>query len=223
MDIPAKTETPIDTSSLVDKVYGYLLKKLIEGDLKYGDVLNIKKLSEELTVSTMPVREALKRLEYEKIVEIKPRSSCQIRIPSKTEIREIYELREVLELYAIRKFRGNHDPSRLARIREITDQMQTVEQELEEKVKIKKAIYLDREFHAEICRLADNDQLNSFYYQLNLHLNMTMIHERTYIPLREVYYPSHAEILKCLENETNGEELYVCVKKHFDNVKNYLF
>jgi len=223
MDMTARTDTPIDTSSLVDKVYGYLLKKIIEGELKYGDALKIKKLSEELAVSTMPVREALKRLEYEKIVEIKPRSSCQIRIPSKTEIREIYELREVLELYAIQKFREHHDASRLARIREITRQMQTVEKEPEEEVRIKKAIYLDREFHAEICKLADNDQLNSFYYQLNLHLNMTMIHERTYIPLKKVYYPSHAEILRCLENKTNGDELYDCVKKHFDNVKNYLF
>jgi DNA-binding GntR family transcriptional regulator len=204
-------------------VYGYLLKKIIEGELKYGDVLNIKKLSEELAVSTMPVREALKRLEYEKIVEIKPRSSCQIRIPSKIEIREIYELREVLELYAIRKFRDQHDASRLVRIREITDLMKTVEQEPDEESRVKKAIILDRQFHAEICRLADNRQLNSVYDQLNLHLNMTMIHEKTYIPLRDVYYQSHAEILRCLEKKTNGEELDACVRKHFDNVKGYLF
>lgn len=223
MDKQLNSDTPIDTSSLVDKVYGYLLKKIIEGDLKYGDTLNIKKLSEELAVSTMPVREALKRLEYEKIVEIKPRSSCQIRIPSKTEIKEIYELREVLELFAIRKFRENHDPSRLDRLREVTKQMEQVRNEPEDDVRIKRAIYLDREFHTEICKLADNNQLNSVYYQLNLHLNMTMIHEKTYIPLQEVYYPSHAEILRCLENKTDGEELYDCVKKHFNNVKNYLF
>lgn len=223
MDKQDRTETPIDTRSLVDKVYEYLLKKIIEGELKYGDALNIKKLSDELAVSTMPVREALKRLEYEKIVEIKPRSSCQIRVPSKREIREIYELREVLELYSIRKFREQYDSAKLARIRDITEQMELVEKEPEDEVKIKKAVYLDREFHTEICKLADNSQLNAFYYQLNLHLNMTMIHEKTYIPLQKVYYPSHAEILRCLENGANGDELFECVKKHFDNVKNYLF
>lgn len=223
MNTPANIETPIDTSSLVDKVYDYLLKKLIEGELKYGDGLNIKRLSEELAVSTMPVREALKRLEYEKIVEIKPRSSCQIRIPSKTEIREIYDLREVLELYAIRKFRERHDPSRLVRLREITDLMKTVEQEPDEVSRIKKAVYLDREFHSEICKLADNEQLTGIYDQLNLHLNMTMIHEKTYIPLKNVYHQSHAEIVRCLEMKTNGDELNECVKKHFDNTKNYLF
>ena len=63
MDIQANSEKPIDTSSLVDKVYNYLLKRIIEGELKYGDVLNIKKLSEELTVSTMPVREGSGRVE----------------------------------------------------------------------------------------------------------------------------------------------------------------
>lgn len=223
MNIQVKPETPIDTRSLVDKVYDYLLKKIIEGELKYGDALSIKKLSEELAVSTMPVREALKRLEYERIVEIKPRSSCQIRVPSKMEIREIYEVREVLELYAIRKFLEHHDASRLTRITEITEQMRTVVEEPDGVIRLKKATYLDREFHTEICKLADNSQLNSVYYQLSLHLNMTMIHEKTYIPLQKVYYPSHAEILRCLENKTNGEELYDCVKKHFDNVKNYLF
>ncbi len=219
----SETLTPIDTSSLVDKVYDYLLKRIIEGEVKYGETLNIKILADELQVSTMPVREALKRLEYERIIEIKPRSSCQIRIPTKPEIHDIYELREVLELFAIRKYKEHSDVSKLKRLREITEKMKEVDKESNEEVRTKAAISLDRQFHAEICKLADNNYLNGVYRHLNLHLNMTMIHEKSYNPLRQVYFQSHAEILKCLEREDNAEEMELCVRSHFDNVKSYLF
>jgi DNA-binding GntR family transcriptional regulator len=218
-----ETVAIIDTRSLVDKVYDFLLGRIIEGDFKYGETLNIKKQADELNVSTMPVREALKRLEYEKIVEIKPRSNCRIRIPSKQEIREIYELREVLELHAIKKFRQNHDVQKLIQLQDITRQMKEVDQIPDDEQRAKRAIALDREFHAEICKLAENESLNSMYRQLNLHLNMTMIHEKTYLQLRKVYYNSHAEILRCLRRQNEGEVLLDCVQKHFENVKGYLF
>lgn len=217
------TESVIDTRSLVEKVYDFLLGRIIEGEFKYGETLNIKKQADELHVSTMPVREALKRLEYEKIVEIKPRSRCQIRIPSKKEIKEIYELREVLELYAIKKFREKHDASKLVRLQEITEEMKKIDEIDDESEKARVAISLDRDFHAEICKLADNESLNSMYRQLNLHLNMTMIHEKTYNSLRKVYYKSHAEILRCLRKKDGGKELDICVNKHFENVRGFLF
>ena len=83
----------IDTSSLVDRVYQHLLNQIITGMVKYGDSINLKKVAAELSVSTMPVREAVKRLEFEGVVSIKPRSSCRVRIPSRRMILEVYELR----------------------------------------------------------------------------------------------------------------------------------
>ena len=78
--------SPIFTTSLVDQVYEYLLDQIVSNKLSYGDNLNIKEISEKLGISTMPVREAIKRLEYDRVVEVKPRSSCQIRTPDKEEI-----------------------------------------------------------------------------------------------------------------------------------------
>ena len=66
----------IDTSSLVDRVYECLLDQIVTGTIKYGDSISIKRIAAELNVSTMPVREAVKRLEFEQVVSIKPRSSC---------------------------------------------------------------------------------------------------------------------------------------------------
>lgn len=213
-------DVTIDTRSLVDKIYDYLLGQIIDGEIKYGNTLKIQELAEQHHVSTMPVREALKRLQYEKIVDIKPRSACKLRIPSKSEVIEIYELREVLELHAITKYQQNFDKSRLATLHDITESMRGLENEQDAHIRERKSIELDRQFHAEICKLAENNYINNLYRQLSLHLNMTFIHEKTYSQLQEVFFESHAAILNCLEN--NLAEAAECVKKHFDNVWKYL-
>jgi len=211
----------IDTSSLVDKVYEYLLNQIISGTVKYGDIINLKKLAETLNVSTMPVREAIKRLEFEQIVEIKPRSNCQVKMPSRTMIMEVYELREILETYAVTKSSGNIDKNKLKVLKGIVSDMKNLDKESDMNAKEKIAIELDRRFHSEICSLANNEFLNNFYRQLSLHVNMTLIHEKTFHKLEKQYPESHAEIVEYLEK--NPKQAITMLKKHFDNVKDSLF
>jgi len=73
----------IEKRSLAEQVYIYLCNSISNGKLKYGDTINTKRLAEELQISMMPVREALKRLEMEGVVEIRPRSMCLLRTPTK--------------------------------------------------------------------------------------------------------------------------------------------
>lgn len=59
----------IETRSLSEQVYQYLCLRIIEGSISYGEILNIKQIASTLSVSPMPVREAVKRLEHEGIVD----------------------------------------------------------------------------------------------------------------------------------------------------------
>ena len=179
----------IDTSSLVDRVCECLLDQIVTGTIKYGDSISIKRIAAELNVSTMPVREAVKRLEFEQVVSIKPRSSCRVRKPSRKMIREVCELREVLELYAVSKSLSRVGPESLGQLRRIVDRMRA---------------------------LADNDFLSSNFRQLSLHVNMTLLHEKTYHMLEREWPEVHAEILRCIEEEPSraAEKL----KRHFANV-----
>jgi DNA-binding GntR family transcriptional regulator len=206
----------IDTSSLVDRVYEYLLDQIVTGAIKYGDNISIKQIAAELSVSTMPVREAVKRLEFEQVVSIKPRSSCRVKKPSRKMIREVYELREVLELYAVSKTLARVRPEALERLHQIVDRMRALREDADAAEREKKAVALDYEFHAELCALAGNDFLNAYYRQLSLHVNMTLIHEKTYHRLEREWPDVHAEILRCIEAEpSRAAEV---LQKHFDNV-----
>jgi DNA-binding GntR family transcriptional regulator len=206
----------IDTSSLVDRVYEYLLDQIVTGTIKYGDNISIKQIAAELNVSTMPVREAVKRLEFEQVVSIKPRSSCRVRKPSRKMVREVYELREVLELYAVSKSLSRVSPGSLGQLHRIVDRMRTLRDETDLAGREKKAVALDYEFHAELCALAGNDFLSANFRQLSLHVNMTLIHEKTYHTLEREWPEVHAEILRCIEEEpSRAAEV---LKRHFANV-----
>lgn len=210
----------IDTRSLVDQVYEYLLTQIITGAVKYGDILSIKKIASELTISTMPVREAVKRLEFEHVISVKPRSFCRVRKPSRKMVWEVYELRMLLERYAVTKSLGSVRPESLDRLHAIVKRMRTVQGEAETAARERQAVALDREFHAEICGLAQNDFLNAFYRQLSLHVNMTLIHEKTYQHLKRGWAGVHAEILRCIEHAP--ARALEALQRHFDNVTNLL-
>jgi DNA-binding GntR family transcriptional regulator len=207
----------IDTRSLVDKVYEHILTEIINGEIQYGENINIKQIAEELSISTMPVREALKRLEFEHIVSIKPRSSCSLLKPSRKMIREVYRLREVIELYAATEGEGSKDPARLKQLDAIVEEMRKLDKE---KVSVtareKRAISLDRDFHSVLCGLADSEFMSAIHRQLSLHVNMTLIHEKTYHKLEANWAESHAVIVRALEK--NPSRVPDVLRKHFEDV-----
>jgi DNA-binding GntR family transcriptional regulator len=187
--------------SLVDRVYEYLLEQIITGSIRYGDTISIKGVAGRLSVSSMPVREALKRLEFEGVVDIKPRSSCRVRVPSRKTILEVYALREALEVYALFCCGGNIPRASIARMADIVGRMRSLGTEGDTAEKEKKAIALDRDFHSEICALASNDLLNATYRQLTLRVNMTLMHEKTFRTMENDWAEMHADVLACLQSD----------------------
>jgi DNA-binding GntR family transcriptional regulator len=210
----------IDNRSLPERVYEYILDKIVMGVIKYGDNISIKQIAADLDVSTMPVREAVKRLEFEQVVYVKPRSSCCVRTPSPKMIKQAYELREVMELTALSMSLGHIGTEAIAELREIVEQMRSLQRAPDDGERERKASALDHEFHSSICALAGNDFLNTFYRQLSLHVNMTLIHEKTYRKLERHWPDVHAEILRCIE--VDPSKATEVLRRHFLDVTEIL-
>ncbi|MDJ0821562.1 MAG: GntR family transcriptional regulator [Paracoccaceae bacterium] len=86
-----------DTRSSGELAYEKLLSSLRSGVFTPGARLREEEVSEALGLSRTPVREALRRLEADGIVEHRPRIGAVIRSLSHTEVVELYEMRLVLE------------------------------------------------------------------------------------------------------------------------------
>src|SRR5512139_4165079 len=84
-------------------VYEILKKRIIQHSLKPGEPLNEVLLARELKTSTTPLREALQQLQKEGFVENLPgRGSFVSRLSTK-DVRELFDIREILECQVIKQ------------------------------------------------------------------------------------------------------------------------
>jgi DNA-binding GntR family transcriptional regulator len=86
---------------------GYVTEAIRSGILErrypLGSRLDQQTLADELGASIIPVRESLRQLEAEGLVQITPRRGAFVVSPSVEEVREVYRLREVFEAFATRE------------------------------------------------------------------------------------------------------------------------
>jgi DNA-binding GntR family transcriptional regulator len=85
---------------LVNGLVGAIQERINSGELPLGSWLRQERLAQELGVSRMPVREALRELQSLGIVELVANRGARVRIPSATIIGEVYEVFGVLQGHA---------------------------------------------------------------------------------------------------------------------------
>ncbi len=88
--------------SLVAVVADHVREGIVSGSYQAGFALSEVALAAELVVSRTPVREALKQLETEGLVRIVPRVGTFVAAPSRRDVVELHELKEVFEGLAAR-------------------------------------------------------------------------------------------------------------------------
>jgi DNA-binding GntR family transcriptional regulator len=88
--------------NLTEEIYLRLRDRILRGDLPFGSPLSRRKLADELGTSSVPVGDALQRLESEGLVESRPRVGTRVRVPTPKSVRGHYILREALESQAAR-------------------------------------------------------------------------------------------------------------------------
>jgi DNA-binding GntR family transcriptional regulator len=160
--------------SLSRMAYDHLVDQIIRGRISYGDTLNIKAIARELGVSPMPIRDAIKRLEAENIVAIRPRSNCYVRRPSEETVLQAVESRQMLEMFAVQKVYRTVSGADLEPLARILGQMSVLVARTGQRGAVdRQYIERDHQFHTEICRLAGNEYLQRFYRETSLHLSMS--------------------------------------------------
>jgi len=115
--------TPIDTGfSLKDKIYVSLKEAITSMNIYADDAelrLDERRLSEQLSISRTPVREALARLEQEKLVQIVPRRGVYIVRKTKVEILEMLTVWAALESMSARLITLNATDDAIASLRSL--------------------------------------------------------------------------------------------------------
>lgn len=87
--------------TLRERIYEEIVRMIVSGELPSGTALDEKVLTEKLQVSRTPFREALGTLAKEGLIEIRPYRGFFVRSFSRQETEDLYELRKVLECFAV--------------------------------------------------------------------------------------------------------------------------
>jgi DNA-binding GntR family transcriptional regulator len=90
---------------------------ILDGDLAAGERLKEDELARRLDVSRTPVREALRRLQAEGLVDVEPQRGATVRAYGVEELDDMYRLRAVLEGYAARRAAERISEDDLAELR----------------------------------------------------------------------------------------------------------
>ncbi|WP_149830814.1 GntR family transcriptional regulator [Streptomyces tailanensis] len=98
----SKAKQAATNGSAQSRVITEMRRRIISGELPAGGSLSEIALAESFGVSRTPVREALKQLQTEGLVEIRPRVGTFVTAPSRREITELFEMKELLEGAAAR-------------------------------------------------------------------------------------------------------------------------
>lgn len=107
--------------SVSDIVYSNLRDMIFSQDLKGGDRIIESAVAEEMNVSRTPVREAIKKLEAEGLLEYMPRKGVIVKGICKDDITEIYAIRKAIEVLAVEFSVDNITSEELEQLKELSD------------------------------------------------------------------------------------------------------
>jgi DNA-binding GntR family transcriptional regulator len=89
-----------ETASLAAEAYNVVRQRIARGELVLGQPVSRRRLAAELGMSFLRVTEALLRLEFEGLLESRPRPGTRVRIPLPQDVEGNYIVRQALETQA---------------------------------------------------------------------------------------------------------------------------
>lgn len=169
-----------------------LRKRILGAEFQPGARLVEGRISEELGVSRMPVREALRELAAEGLVKIEPRRGATVSVLAENQKRELIEVRATLESLNARLAAKRHDPEQIAELKKVLEIGESIleDGDLDEIAKRNEA------FHTSLGNIAGNSVLREIIRSLRDQTSMLFV-MRDREKIKESWR-EHADILRAV-------------------------
>lgn len=196
--------------SLANQVYQQIEKNILSGVYSSGEIISESKLSEELGVSRTPIREAMARLENEKLIGITPSGTVVLGITDQ-DVADMFTVKRALEPIVVKKAAMNISGEDLARLKEILDQQEFYE----EKQNIEKVRNLDTQFHDIIYSASGSPILQAILSPIHHKLMKYRKDSLTKTGRSRYSISEHAKIYEAIE-AGDQEKIEELVLNHVD-------
>ena len=195
------------------QVYWHLRNQILQGELVGGDRINPAVVGDQLGTSRMPVREALRQLDAEGLVTIRPNRGAIVTTLTAAEVCELFEIRAALEALAARCALPHLTDENLFDLDSIRQRM--------DRARGQAKLWVERhnEFHDFIVNLSQRPRLNADIKRIR---NAIQPHLLLYIDVyksTEIPGYEHTIVLDAIRSK-NAQLLELCIRDHVMSAAN---
>ncbi len=201
------------TRSLAEGVYAQIKDDIFEFRLMPGQRFSENELAARLGVSRTPVRQALYRLGHEGYIEVESKSGWTVRAFDFHAFEELYDVRLVLELAAVRKVCELDPMPSLGELKEVW--LVPPEDRLTDAREIGRA---DEAFHATLVAAAGNGELARMHREVAERIRVVRRLEFGMAERIRQTYAEHAQILRAVLRR-KAEQAQMLMKAHVEVAK----
>ena len=202
------SNAPEKDPSMRQRAYDHLQRKLLSGELAAGSVVSEQSLATEIGMSRTPVREAIRTLEQEGVLEQVPRYGTIVRRADRNDLIELYELRESIEPFAVAKAALAVLPEDLISLRRVCDEIGTLVKELKKSKlpaldapQMQRLLSADLGFHLLLLRAAGSQRMMKIVSESRLLTGIFGTQRQAHtIAVLQQTHQDHLAILEAVES-----------------------
>lgn len=197
-----------ETSGLSETVYQHLLNQIFSNQLKPGEKIAELKIAAQFSTSRTPIREALRKLQSQGLVNIYPNRHAEVASFTKKEIQDIGTLRISLDLLSVKLASLYGSRADFMRLKELADACLNAYYQNDGYTRRK----LDSDFHMELCRITQNETLYKIQCDLSLKIQFILLHNEFAIENEEDHLKQHLTIVEHMIKGEAQDAAQCCVK-----------
>lgn len=201
----------LDRSNLASEIANKIRESITKGDFPPGMHLVEIPLAQKLGISRGPLREALRILETEGMVESFPGRGSFVAQITERNIREVYSLRYILETEAVKLATINGTQEDIKKLDEILKAMFAAAKQED----IKEVSLLDFQFHTQIWTMADHTLLKDILEGINTQIKRYVAVQTTLYEDLTEGISDHKNILEALRNHDEKTAIEL-IHKHLE-------
>jgi len=187
--------------------YEKFKERILNGELKPGQMITQRELANMVGIPLGPAREAIQRLAFESLLRVHPNRGIQVSEITYRTIRSAYQLRIILELEAIKRFILTAEDEQIQMLIKETENLIERSKDSNDAQFMAEAVETDWKMHDAFIANMDNE-IVSETYQIN-HSRIVLFRQSNRFSENRLRpaLQEHLDILKsCLKRDSEGAE-----------------
>lgn len=207
-----KLKEKSEKTSYAELAYQSIRSLILSGEIKENDLVSENQIAAYLNMSRTPVREAVRRLEAERVLEVRKGSGTFLKPLTLKDIRNLFEVREHMEMLAAEtalKHISDQD------IQDLEEKLNAMLEDFQHGIKIEEARFskTDGEIHDMLIARSENGYVK--YLMDQIYFNVDRYRAISYAVSLDLEESTnqHLELLECMKKR-GQEELQRMIRAH---------